>query len=49
MIKLAGGDSSKDSLVELSVKWQSYDSLLNNINEFANGKIDEKIIRMALK
>lgn len=42
MIKLAGGDSSKDSLVELSVKWQSYDSVLNNINEFANGKIDEK-------
>lgn len=42
MIKFAGGDSSKDSLVELSVKWQSYDSVLNNINEFANGKIDEK-------
>lgn len=42
MIRLAGGDSSKEQLVELPVKWQSYDSILNNTSTITDGKIDEK-------
>ncbi|MDD6488282.1 MAG: ABC transporter permease [Clostridia bacterium] len=42
MIRLAGGDSSKEQLIELPVKWQSYDSILNNTGTITDGKIDEK-------
>ncbi len=42
MIRLAGGDISKEQLVELPVKWQSYDSILNHIGTITGGKIDEK-------
>lgn len=42
MIRLAGGDSSTDGLVNLPLDWISYESVLYGINTFTDGSIDEK-------
>ncbi len=42
MIRLAGGNSSTENLVELPIMWQSYASVRNKIDTFSNGEISEK-------